>query len=336
MTIDRPVLRLGTAGFSAQQLLQVQAAVEAAGTRAVEWKLAGFADADAWWLHGASTEALPSGMLRVAPGQPEARAVLLALTDVDRPLAVSLPVGGPGFEPTYFFRLDDAASMAAVLKKFSGWLQPTVAQYALAASILDHEPALGAGAWEVLRGAEQIAVVDVRQGTAVAPQAGPLDFQDATWCIREHGTMSLPRDFVSASLSQLMWQYALRTPRDLLPARYRHKPLYFRRPPRLTQRKLEDAHLLLLRDIAAHPGSRFEEVGQRTGLDGAALARHLAALYLVGSITANANRAAAWHAPPDSAPPSITPSGLGGASGPGHLTPQHALDMTVPAPLSSK
>jgi hypothetical protein len=342
MTIDRPALRLGTAGFTQEQLLQVQAAIEAAETAAVTWKLDGFAEADAWWLHGPRTQALPTGMLRVVPGQSTARAVQLALADVDRPLAVALPMAGPGFEPTYFFRLDDPASMAAILKKFAAWLQPAVAQYALAASIIENEPALGAGAWEVLRGSELIAVVDVRQGTAVAPQAGPLDFADATWCIRDHGAASLPREFISASLSQLMWQYALRTELDLLPARYRSKALYFRRPPRLAQRKMDNAHLLLLRDLAAHPGSRFAEVGQRTGLGEPALARHLAALYLVGSITANANRAAAWQSrppeaadsAPDSAPSSVTPSGLDAASGPGLLTPQQALDLTVPAPLS--
>ncbi|TWO68836.1 hypothetical protein FN976_20770 [Caenimonas sedimenti] len=338
MNIDRPTLRLGIAGFAAEQQQQVQAALSAAETAAVEWKLGGFAEADAWWLHGGRTQALPTGILRVAPGQTAARVVQLTLSDVDRPLAVSLPMAG-GFQPTFFFRLEDPASMAAILKKFGAWLQPAMAQYALAASIVENEPALAAGAWEVLRGSDLIAVVDVRLGTAVAPQATPLDFADATWCIRDHGEANLPREFIQASLSQLMWQYAARTTRDLLPAHYRDKALFFRRPPRLAQRKMDDAHLLLLRDLAGHPGSRFEEVGQRTGLGESTLARHLAALYLVGSITANPNRAATWHSRPagdasDSALPSVTPSGLDAASGPGGLTPQQALDLTVPAPLS--
>ena len=338
MNIDRPTLRLGTAGFAAEQEQQVQAAIAAAGNAAVEWKLGGFGEADAWWLHGARTQALPTGILRVGPGPTSARVVQLALSDVDRPLAVSLPMAS-GFQPTFFFRLEDPASMAVILKKFSAWLQPTVAQYALAASIVENEPALGAGAWEVLRGSDLIAVVDVHQGTAVAPQATALDFADATWCIRDHGETSFPREFIHTSLSRLMWQYAERTTRDLLPPRYRTKALYFRRPPRLAQRKMDDAHLLLLRDLAGHPGSKFDEVGHRTGLGESTLAHHLAALYLVGSITANPSRAASWHSrlPPDASDSgltSLTPSGLDGTSGPAALTPQQALDLTVPAPLS--
>lgn len=336
MNIDRPALRLGTAGFSVEQEQQVQAATAAAATTTVEWQPGAFPEADAWWLYGGRTQSLPEGLLRVGPGQPRAPVVQLALSEVDRPLAVSLPIAG-GFQPSFFFRLDDRSSMTAILRKFAAWLQPVMAQYALAASIVDNEPALGAGAWEVLRGSDLIAVVDVHQGTAVAPNATALDFVDATWCIRDHGTTIQPREFVRASLSQLMWQYACRTSRDLLPPRYRAKALYFRRPPRLKQKKMDDVHLLLMRDLAGHPGSRFEETALRTGLSEESLARHLAALYLVGSITANPNRAASWHsrAPgeaTDSGLPS-TPSGMDANSGPAGL-PHGAPDPTVPAHLS--
>lgn len=335
MNIDRPELRLGAAGFTREQEQEVQTALDGAATTTVGWKLHPFADADAWWLQGGRTQALPGGILRVGAGQTSARTVQLAMAEIDRPLAVALPIAG-GYEPTFFFRLEDPASMAAILRKFTAWLQPVVAQYALAASILEQEPALGAGAWEVLRGSDLIATVDLQQGTAVAPGATPLDFVDATWCIRDHGTTVQPRDFVRASLSQLMWQYAVRTTRDLLPARYREKRLYFRRPPRLAQRKMENVHLLLMRDLAGHPGSRFGEVALRTGLADEALSRHLAALYLVGSVTANPRRAAAWNSRPcgdgvDGA--SSAPSGLDAHSAPQALR-RASADPTVPAQLS--
>lgn len=89
-----------------------------------------------------------------------------------------------------------------------------------------------------------------------------------------------------------MWQYAMRTRRDALPSHYRTSMLFFRRPPRLPQRVLKDSHLLLLRELAQSPGN-FEELQQRTGLVEPLLARDLAALYLVGSITSNPKRAAA-------------------------------------------
>jgi hypothetical protein len=111
--------------------------------------------------------------------------------------------------------------------------------------------------------------------------------------VREHGGVMIPVNWPRASISQLMWEYAQRTRRDLLPPHYRTKPLYFRRPPRLAQRQLRDAHLLLMRELVAEPGMGFEALQQSTGLADAALARYLSALYVVGSITSNPRRASA-------------------------------------------
>jgi hypothetical protein len=104
---------------------------------------------------------------------------------------------------------------------------------------------------------------------------------------------------------------------------------------------LADAHLLLMRELA-HAGATFESLRQRTGLAPEALAQHLAALYLVGSITANPRRAAPMrHAarsdgrdPSASLPPSVAPSGLGNDSGAGMLGLRAApADLTAPAPM---
>jgi hypothetical protein len=88
-----------------------------------------------------------------------------------------------------------------------------------------------------------------------------------------------------------MWQYAQRTERDLLPPHYREQPLYFRRPPRLPQRQLKDAHLLIVRELAANPGMNFNGLQQATGFGAEPLTRVLSALYVVGSITSNPKRA---------------------------------------------
>jgi hypothetical protein len=92
-------------------------------------------------------------------------------------------------------------------------------------------------------------------------------------------------------VSQVMWQYAQRTQRDLLPPHYRSHPLYFRRPPRLAHPQLKDAHLLVMRELMAHPGMTFLGLQQATGIAEAPLARVLSALYVVGAITANPKRA---------------------------------------------
>jgi hypothetical protein len=152
--------------------------------------------------------------------------------------------------------------------------------------------------------------------------------------------VKVPGNWPRSSVSQLMWQYALRTQRDLLPPHYRNQPLYFRRPPRLPQRQLRDAHLLLLRELVAQPGMNFQQLQQATGLAEGPLARHLAALYVVGSITANARRAEGGSPRrpiEDSAPGtagSVFLSELDPAAFTAALRQQGGLeDRTAPAPL---
>jgi len=264
--------------------------------------------------------------------------VQLALADVDRPVGFTLPLAAPGFEPAVTFDLANADRAAAVLDQFAGWLQAMVSQFCLASSLAEHQPTLGAGSWEVIRGSDLLAVVDLKLGAGVRPGSNATDFAGATWCIRDHGAVVVPQSFPRISVSQLMWQYALRTQRDLLPPHYRKDALYFRRPPRLPQRQLKDAHLLLLRELVASPGMNFEQLQQSTGLAEAPLARCLAALYVVGSITSNAKRALGAAARPpvgDSTPAgsSVFVSELDPNTFTEALRRPVPQDMTAPAPL---
>ena len=291
MTIEVPVLRLGLAGYTeAQQKTAVDAAHAAATARAA-WEVVPFAEADAWWLEGSRTVLMQNQHLRVQPGVPSGRSVQIALADVDRPVAFSLPITAPGFRPAVTFALEDRHAAVDVLHQFSGWMQTMLSQFALASSISEHQPTLGSGSWEVLRGSDLLAVVDLKLGAGVMPGVTPADFERASWCIRDHGAVIIPSAYPRASVSQLMWQYAQRTQCDLLPPHYRTQPLFFRRPPRLPQRQLKDAHLLLMRELAARPGMNFDDLQQSTGLGDAQLARCLSALYVVGSITSNPKRA---------------------------------------------
>lgn len=342
MTIEVPVLRLGVAGFTeAQQRQAAEAAVAASGARAF-WEVGSFADADAWWLDGRRTMLMPNQHLRVQPAVPTGRSVQIALADVDRPVGFTLPLAAPGFRPAVTFDLDDRGESAEVLHQFAKWMQVALAQFALGSSIADNQPTLGAGTWEVIREGDLLAVVDLKLGAAVDPTATPDDFADAIWCIREHGAVMIPANFPRASVSELMWLYAQRTRRDLLPQHYRAKPLYFRRPPRLAQRQLKDAHLLLMRELVAQPGILFDALQQSTGIGPDALARYLSGLYVVGSITSNSRRAAdavrvQAHSR-DSQPgsPSLFESVLDAASVPGEMARQGANDFTAPLPLPDR
>lgn len=339
MTIELPVLRLGLAGFSeAQQKAAAELAAKARTARA-QWEIVPFPEADGWWLEGGRTMVLPSGILRVQPGVPSGRSVQLALSDVDRPVGFSLPLAATGFQPAVTFELANAERATAVLDQFAGWLQTMLSHFCLASSLTEHQPTLGAGSWEVIRGSELLAVVDLKLGAAVAPGVNAGDFADGIWCVRDHGAVVIPHDFPRVSVSHLMWQYALRTQRDLLPPHYRRDPLYFRRPPRLPQRQLRDAHLLLLRELVANPGLSFEQLQQSTGLAEAPLARCLAALYVVGSITSNARRAlgATSRRPMEDSTPggtSVFVSELDPTAFTEALRRPLRSDLTAPAPLS--
>lgn len=338
MPIELPVLRLGLAGFSAAQQARADDVLSSASTGRVAWQLGKFTEADAWWVNGTRTQMLADNTLRIASGVPTGRSISLNLQDVDRPVAFSTPLAPRNFEPALQFDLGSPASLAQVLGKFEAWLQPLAAQFCLASHLLEHESVLGSGIYHVTSGGALLAVVNLQGGVGVLPTAGPMDFEDAIWTAHPAADDGIPDNFVQASLSQLMWQYALRTSRDLLPRHYRLGLLYFRRPPRLPQRMLRDSHLLLLRELAVTPAT-YADLQLSTGLSDDDLAHDLAALYLVGAITANARRAGTARLGsrrPD-APDSVNsvPSGMRSQAGAmSAATPAQFNDLTAPAPLN--
>lgn len=335
MTIEHPVLRLGLAGFSAREQDEIRAAVPAVAPGAMAWVLTELGDADAWWVNGARLRMLDESTVKVAAAEATARSLRLRLAEIDRPVAFTLPLSCEGLQPAYTLDVASRDSMAAVLGRFEDWLSPLAAQLCLASHIVEHQAALGSGVFEVRLDGRLLAVVDMHGETGVLPGAGPADFEDAEW--RRRPSRHVPEDLARISISQLMWQYSVRTQRDLLPRHYRTGLLYFRRPPRLPNRLLRDSHLLLMRELASAPAS-FQALQQATGLHPARLAHDLAALYFVGTITSNPKRAPLYRAPraehvdsghANSSLPSSLDSGLpaaeGGSAGKSDLTAPAAL-----------
>jgi len=151
---------------------------------------------------------------------------------------------------------------------------------------------LSAGVFHVTVNGKLYAVVSRRSGIGVWPIANPAQLRHAEWHHRPDSADDIPGSFIRMPLPEAMWQYATRTTRDCLPAHYRRKRLYLRRPPPVPSRLLSDPCLMLVRELSRSPGT-FAELIQRTGTLPADLARHLGALYVVGSVTANATRLAA-------------------------------------------
>lgn len=342
MSIELPVLRLGLAGFAAQQVAELDAMLRQSAPGRHVWQLGHFSEADAWWLNGARTQQVSDGTIRIVPAIPTERSLQLNLQEVDRPVGFSLPLAFTPSHSSYTFEPASVASINAVLEKFEGWLQPAAAQFSLAARIIEQESVLGTGMYHVMLNGRLLAVVNMQGDIGVFPSAGPADFDDAMW-VRQPTRTDIPDSFVRTTLSELMWQYAVRTTRDVLPKRYRTGILYFRRPPRLEQRLMSDAHLLLMRELAASAAT-FADLQRRSGMPSITLAKALAALYLVGTITTNPKRAGVVSRPApsrDEGEPSqglqhsIVPSGLDGDSipAPHARVRKGAADFTLPIPL---
>ena len=341
MSIEIPVLRLGLAGFSVQQMAAMKGLLQQCAPGRHAWHIGAFADADAWWLNGSRIQRVSEGTIRVLPAIPSERSLQLTLADVDRPVGISVPLAFSPSAPHYAFDPTSLPATDDVLEKFEAWLQPVAAQFSLAGRIIEQERVLGGGVYHVVLNERLLAVVDMHGETGVLPTAGPADFDDAIW-VPQTGKGAIPPSFARASLSELMWQYALRTTRDLLPKRYSTGLLYFRRPPHVPQRLLSDSHLLLIRELATAAGT-FADLQQRTGMVAPRLAKVLAALYLVGAITANPKRAAVSRTSGsrDEAQASrglqhsIVPSGLEGDSAADTQPPPPyaPADFTVPMPL---
>jgi hypothetical protein len=340
MTIELPILRLGLAGFSNEQQVLLGAALARAAAPTLAWEIDKLPQADAWWINGARAQLLPEATLRVSPASPTERSLQLHLPDIDRPVAFSTPLACAELAPAHTFDPASAASIRAVLEKFEAWLSPLCAQFTLASHIVEQQATLGNGSFGVEANGRLLAIVNMRGDIGVLPGVSPTEFENAEWR-RRPASAGIPEQFARTDLSQLMWQYCLRTQRDLLPRHYRSGLLYFRRPPKLPHRLLQDSHLLLMRELAGGPAS-FEALKQRCGLHPKQLARDLAALYFVGSITANPKRAAPSQPrcdEVDSSQNSQTsePSGLDLVPPTvAAARPKFVSDLTAPAPMGPR
>ena len=289
-TVEVPVLRLGLAGFAPAEeaLLCVQLA-RRASERQMVWQLAPLGEADAWCVNGPRLRRLPDGSWRIVPVRVSDHPIHINPEHLDWPVAFSTPAGPPDFQAAHLFDLDSPASIQTLLEHLEGWLRPMMVQFHLAAHIVHGRVDLNAGVYHVTVQGRLYAVVSRRGGVGVWPLADPAQVAQASWNRRPDAADAIPGTFVHASVAETMWQYATRTTRECLPKHYRRKRLYLRRPPQLPPRLLSDRCLLVVRELERAPAT-FNELLARTGVAAGELARQLAGLYMVGSVTANEAR----------------------------------------------
>jgi hypothetical protein len=313
--VELPVLRLGLLGFSPAQQAMLETALAVLRTR-LRWRLSDLDEADAICVNGSRVAPLPDGSLQIAnatPGQPPLR---VDADHAERPMAFSLPLA-EGVQAASSFDMASPASTRAMLDKFEGWLRPVAVQFCLASRIVQARTDLGGTVYHVTVGGRLVAVISRRSGVGVLPIADPFHLENAEWAKRPILADEIPGHFVQVGMSQVLWQYAMRTERDLLPTYFRSSPIHWCRPPQLPQRLFRDSHLMIGRELARAPMT-FAELATRTGLPAAVLSRDLAGLRLVGAVTHDRKQAQR-----------LRPRG---AAWPGAAA-DAAGDMTAPAPL---
>jgi hypothetical protein len=275
------------AGFSPEQEQAIQAA--AAASRMTHWICGPMAGADAWLINGRCAQHVGERRVRIASRLTGGRSTQLELSNPQRPVAFAAPLP-PGVHSTCTFDMARPESIGEAIGVFEFVLAAEAAQFLLAAYVVDQQDVLGAAAYELRAKGQLIAVVDMKGDACVLPSVRRANFDVAVWARIDRDRLRVPANFARASLALLMWRYVSRSPRDLLPERYRKGAIFFRRAPRIDPVLVDEEHLLVMRELAIAPAS-YDQLRERLAIADEALARTLAALYYVGSITANRLRA---------------------------------------------
>ena len=313
---ELPILRLALLGFSPAQQAIVETALVVMRTR-LRWRLARLTDADAVCVNGSSVTPLADGSLQIRASVPGTAPLRIDPTHSERPMAFSLPLA-QGVQAGSTFDLASPATTRAMLEKFEGWLRPVSVQFCLASRIVQSRMDLSGTVYHVTVDGRLVAVVSRRSGVGVLPIADPFHLDNALWAKRPGPADEIPGHFVQVGLSQVLWQYAMRTQRNLLPTYFRSGPLYWCRSPQLPQRLFRDSHLLIVRELAQGPVA-FADLGRRTGLPETVLSRDLAGLRIVGAVTHDRKQAMRLQVPPATR---------------ASASSDNATDMTAPAPLA--
>jgi hypothetical protein len=285
--MEQPVLRLGLLGFPDTDQQKVAQAIGNPGAGWPSWELTDFEIADAWCINGHSVERLKDNMVRVNTLLPHQPTISLNPAEITRPIAFTEPMPD-GLEAAQIVNFSRPELTRVALQRFEAWLRPLRAQFALGSQLVAREVELTKGIYHVLdTHGKLLAVVNLLKWTAaLLPIARPVDFEDASWVQRPAMAADVPPGFVTITMVQLMWTYAVRTTQDVLPVRYAKNTIYLRRLPQLPNGWLRDEHLVTLRALSMAPG-RFNDIQQATDLPEVALSRTLAALYFAGAITTN-------------------------------------------------
>jgi hypothetical protein len=287
--METPVFRLGLVGFNEREEQLLRAG--AAAYRQVDWRCGRAEGADAWVIKGARIARIQDNRLRVVASEGTNTGSAFLLDVGSRPVAIATPAPQQVAQlaPLFFDPAQDAA-LAGALATLDAQLDRLRRQYWAAALLVEHNATVGKALYELRTFDQVLAVADMKGTVHIAPGATSDQFDHAVWRHRARKSVEALADFERHPLAELLWSYATRTRRDLLPARYKDQSIHLRRPPRVPAERVGDVHLRIVRELAVGPAS-MAGLAEKIGVDDKTLERSMAALYLVGSVTTNPERA---------------------------------------------
>lgn len=275
---------LGLLGFPAPLQQRVLAWARQSQPGWPLWRVTDRRRADAWMIHGPAVTSPGRDTLVIRHPANTAEQITLNREAVDRPLAFATPLP-LGFASTECFDAESEQSVRQRLQRFEAWLRPLRTQFALGAQLVDRLAQYKEGVVHVTHEGKLLAVLDLNRWVAgLFIPARPVDLAMAEWARRPARANDIPTTFIRLPVHQLMWLYAVRTSRDVLPTRYRSRTIHLRRVPRLPPHGFDEVHLILMRELMAAPAT-LEGLVERTGLPARQVAQHVAALFFAGGLT---------------------------------------------------
>ena len=295
---DLPALQIGMVGFSQLQRVQIEGIVKLLPNKTAAWCVGRFSDAHAWLvcsdkvrMASAAANVSPENLL-VLPGLPSEKATVLNLPEITRPLAFSLPSNNPDIEPRLTFDAASPNSLSALLEQFERCLWRRLAQFVLGKQLIEREPELQPKVYHVQYRGTLLAVMDfVSFRIGMLPDANPKHFERAIWEKRPVQAADIPHHFVLTDVARLRWVYAQHSERNVLPSRYRHEVIYFRRSPQVELSWVTDSQLRILNQLCSRP-STFQQLVERLGMRHENLTHDLSCLYFATSLTTTESKAA--------------------------------------------
>ncbi|MBS7807612.1 hypothetical protein [Variovorax sp. PCZ-1] len=140
------------------------------------------------------------------------------------------------------------------------------------------------GMWHLMCDGEMLAAVDfVNLKVAVREQTHFLEFDECIW-VNRPSSAKLPQSFDIYPIEFVMWEYARRSERQLLPSRFFEQRISLRRFPRLPLAFMNDLDIALLASLRQSPQT-LTQISQRLGLPSEQTARLMSAMYFSGAIT---------------------------------------------------